>query len=104
MVWGALPEYILDSAESLCVTNPEPNFIRERNTKQAVEKQEQQHPKSLIDESQRLDDAQKAEVNKRLLQSGGILRDYDNGELLYPMNLPVLSIIENMIKEARGDL
>lgn len=87
----------------------EPNFIRERNVKQGVVLQEkpqpeENRPKSVIDEAQGLDDAQKAEVNKRLLQSGGILRDYDHNEILYPMNLPVLSILENMIKEARADL
>jgi hypothetical protein len=61
-------------------------------------------PKSVIDDAQNLDDKQKEEVNKRLLQSGGILRDYDNNEVLYPMNLAVLSVLENMIKEAKADL
>lgn len=66
--------------------------------------QEKHNPKSVIDEAQNLDDAQKEEVNKRLLQSGGVLRDYDNNEILYPMNLPVLRIIENMYKEAKAAL
>ena len=60
--------------------------------------------KSVIDESKNLTDEQKTEVNKRLLQSGGILHDYDNNEVLYPMNLAVLSVLENMLKEAKASL
>ncbi len=61
-------------------------------------------PKSMIDESKNLTDEQKLEVNKRLLQSGGILHDYDNNELLYPMSLPVLNVLQEMLKEAKSRL
>jgi hypothetical protein len=94
---------------NLHATTPEPNFIREKRDRQDVmsqppEENQQKHPKSLVDEAQNLDDKQKEEVNKRLLQSGGILRDYDNNEVLYPMNLAVLSVLENMLKEAKSAL
>lgn len=65
---------------------------------------EDKNPKSIIDESQNLTDEQKAEINRRILQSGGILRDYDTGEVLHPMNLAVLNVLNHLYKEAKDAL
>lgn len=42
--------------------------------------------------------------NEELLQSQGILHDYDNKEILYPMNLWILSVLEKMNEFADENL
>ena len=46
----------------------------------------------------------KEQINKELVSSGGILRDYDNDEILYPLNFDVLRMVKTMIDVRRKNL
>lgn len=50
------------------------------------------------------EDKDKEKINQELLASGGILRDYDNQEILYPINLSLLDVLYNMRKIAQDNL
>jgi hypothetical protein len=50
------------------------------------------------------EELEKLKKNEELLESGGILRDYDNEEILYPVNLWILGVLEDMEKIAVEDL
>lgn len=51
-----------------------------------------------------LTDEEKIKINEEILQSGGVLRDYDNNELLYPLNLPLIDTLEKMKSIAKSQL
>jgi methionine salvage enolase-phosphatase E1 len=45
----------------------------------------------------------KDRINKSL-QGGGVLRDYDNNEVLYPISLDIINIVTNVVKARRANL
>ena len=60
--------------------------------------------KSLTDMIKGLTDDQKQLLDKELLDSGGILRDYTNNEVLFPLNVTVYGLLKQMLEEHKKRL
>ena len=57
------------------------------------------HKKKVV-----LTDEQKQKINEELIQSQGILRDYDINELLYPLSPTLLDTLGRMKEYAQSTL
>ena len=60
--------------------------------------------KSITDSIKNLTDEQRALLDKELLESGGILHDYDNNEILFPLNITVYGLLKQMLEEHKKRL
>jgi len=62
-------------------------------------------PSELKNKKKRqLTDEEKMKINKELIQSQGILRDYDINELLYPLSPTLLDTLGRMREYAQSTL
>lgn len=62
-------------------------------------------PSELKNKKKReLTDKEKMKINKELIESQGILRDYDVNELLYPLSPTLLDTLGRMKEYAQSSL
>lgn len=59
---------------------------------------------SVIDMIKTLTPEQKSLLDKELLESGGILRDYEKNEILFPLNVTVYGLLKQMLKQHKDRL
>ncbi len=77
------------------------------NVKKIIDEQEFKITgKNSLSESEKkeISDNVKERINQELLQSGGILRDYDNNQILYPIALDIIAIVSRIVDYRRKNL